>query len=70
MALTPDTALRKDRRSGVTSLQHRHFATIAAIIADFPGDREALAQHFGYRLQETNANFDSQRFIRACGVEV
>ena len=38
MALTPATALRKDRTTGVADMQHRHFTTIAAIIRDMPAD--------------------------------
>lgn len=34
MALTKDTAHRKDLNAGIGDMQHRHFATIATIIRE------------------------------------
>ncbi len=77
MALTEESALRKDRTmpSGM-AMQHRHFAVIADIINDmrrrddsesnFQADR--VARHFATRLRATNSKFDHSRFLRACGV--
>lgn len=71
--LTPETALRKDRNAAPATMQHRHFATIAAIIAEYgsvesPSEARAMARHFADRLTRTNPNFDRARFLRACGV--
>ena len=32
--LTKESALRKDKRSAASPMEHRHFATVAAIIRD------------------------------------
>lgn len=70
--LTRESALRKDRTTaqGVT-LEHRHFAFIAATIKDWPHDRERaeLAEHFADACRRTNGRFDRARFLSACGVE-
>jgi hypothetical protein len=66
MPLTIEAAAAKDARTGYADLQHRHFATIAAIIKELPdGQREAVAKHFANRLQRTNANFNPERFLAA-----
>lgn len=73
MALTTEAALRKDKTNAGATMEHRHFATIAAIIADHPGPsasvRRQMATHFANGLAGTNAKFDRTRFLRACGVE-
>lgn len=68
--LKPDAALRKDRATSAT-LEHRHFAEIARIIAALPGAKERArsAHHFAGHLRHTNPRFDYARFLRACGVE-
>ena len=46
MALTKDTAHRKDLNAGIGGMQHRHFATIATIIREMPDlsdDNRSLA---------------------------
>lgn len=78
MPLTPETALRKDRTQPTApKFQHRHFAAIAAVIAELPDDPYspisgegtlAVARAFANALQDTNPNFDRNRFLRACGV--
>lgn len=67
MALTTQSAHRKDLRTGYATLEHRHFATIAAIIRALPAGsaRVDMAQHFASRLALTNPKFDADRFIRA-----
>ncbi len=69
--LSTSTALRKDKNSASSSMEHRHFATIAAIIAsmDLYGSktvRNQVAAHFANELAATNPKFDRARFIRAC----
>lgn len=76
--LSTEAANRKDRTSGFGTLQHRHFATIAAIIREmdkvsnqehgFIDIREDVAEHFADWLGKTNPKFDRQRFLVACGV--
>lgn len=69
MALSTDAALRKDRSNASSDMQHRHFATVAAIIRDLPmteADRECVAEHFAAELRCTNPRFDRTRFLRAC----
>jgi len=79
MPLSKEAAKRKDERTGITPMQHRHFATIAVIIKDmcelyvgperntcfFPAE---IARHFADRLAETNPRFDRERFLEACGL--
>jgi hypothetical protein len=51
-------------------MQHRHFATIAAIIAHLPEGRfmrDDVAVKFADELKSTNSNFDYTRFLRAAG---
>lgn len=73
MALMTEATARKDKINAGAILQHRHFATIAAIIADHPGPsatvRRQMATHFANGLSNTNPKFDRARFLRACGVE-
>lgn len=71
--LKPDAALRKDRTTDA-ELQHRHFAFIAAVIADLQNDtgratRLHMAHHFADACARTNPRFDRARFLRACNVE-
>lgn len=64
---TQERALRKDRTTGKATMEHRHFATIAAIIGTFdPEDREHVANRFANELASTNPKFDRARFLRAC----
>lgn len=70
MALTTESALRKDRTNANSTLEHRHFATIAAIIAELRDeDRQAMADFFVERLRGTNPRFDRRRFMLACNAE-
>lgn len=71
MPLTIETALRKDRTMPTAAnLQHRHFAWIAATIAEMPrAYKGAVAMHFAIACGKTNPKFDRARFMRACGVE-
>lgn len=67
--LTPESALRKDRTTHAT-LQHRHFAEIARIIALLGGEDltpQNVASHFADELANSNPRFDRTRFMRACG---
>jgi hypothetical protein len=52
-------------------MQRRHFELIAEIIAkELDGEhREKAAYAFAYILPMTNANFDSQKFLKACKVK-
>ena len=61
-ATTPHTSAR--------GMQRRHFELIAEIISkELNGEyREKAAYAFAYILPITNANFDSQRFLKACKV--
>jgi hypothetical protein len=74
MPLTKDSAARKDQRTGIAEMQHRHFATVATIIARLDGtmttaDRQTVAEHFAWELAATNPKFDKARFLTACGVQ-
>lgn len=66
--LTAEAASRKDRISGLSPMEHRHFATIAAIIRtlDIGGDKFEVVEHFAKQLAHTNARFDRARFLKAC----
>jgi hypothetical protein len=71
MPLSAAAAARKDAWTK-TKLEHRHFATIARIIAkmsDRPLTRDEIAWHFAGELREHNRNFDSQRFVAACNAK-
>ncbi len=74
--LTSQSATRKDKRTGIADMQHRHFTTIAAIIVDLErvtdlsaDDRREVAITFAINLAKTNPKFDRARFLRACGLE-
>lgn len=71
MPLTTESALRKDRNTGKATMEHRHFATIAAILRDMPEleTHYGRARYFATQLAKTNPRFDRARFLRACGVE-
>ena len=71
MALTTKAAHRKDITTGISTMEHRHFSTVAAIIRNFgyPQERERIAQHFANELRATNPRFDRDRFVRACLAE-
>lgn len=67
--LTKESAHRKDITSGLSDMQHRHFATIATIIREgaFAEEtRQEVAETFADRLWMTNPNFDRKRFLLAC----
>lgn len=66
MALSPTAALNKDRTTGKAEMQHRHFATIAAILTNMKADK-ATCERWASELAPTNGNFDRTRFLRACG---
>lgn len=75
--LSTEAALRKDKtQPSDNAMQHRHFATIAAIIADKFGEKTTstewnqkdIANHFADALTATNPKFDRARFLRACGL--
>lgn len=79
MALTQESALRKDKRNAAGdmngSLQHRHFAVIAGIIASMPDHAATLraaklsvAWQFADKLGGTNPRFDRKRFLLACNL--
>jgi uncharacterized membrane-anchored protein len=65
-------ALTKDRGTRC-EMQHRHFATIAAIIREMANGQDEnlrgiVAFAFARELAATNPRFDRDRFLRACGV--
>lgn len=70
MVLKPEAALRKDRTTQAT-LEHRHFAFIAGVIADMMdrelGDRRAIARNFADACALSNPKFNRARFFAACG---
>lgn len=68
MALSTTAAAAKDKRTGMADMQHRHFATIAAIIKDFgyPQERQRIAEEFARKLRHTNPKFNRDRFLAAC----
>lgn len=70
MTLTTESALRKDKRNAVSTMEHRHFATVAAILRDMDiagGQRSSVIRQFADALARTNLRFDRERFLRACG---
>lgn len=76
MALTKNAAERKDKASGTNAvLQHRHFAFIAAVLADLSTseDMEGLtpvvARAFAEALAKSNPRFDRSRFMKASNVK-
>ena len=73
MTLSKSAAYRKDITSSIGDMQHRHFATIAAIIREMPADvygPEQVAKIFASRLADTNPRFNSNRFLRACNSRI
>ena len=69
MALSTAAAARKDKTTGKVEMQHRHFTTIAAIIAGLrvhEPSRSHIIKHFADELAATNPKFDRTRFIAAC----
>lgn len=64
-------AHKKDLNAGYCAMEHRHFATIAAIIRGIRDEGELVgaAYHFAKHLSQTNPKFDRKRFLAACGVE-
>lgn len=80
MALTTDSAARKDKRTAhdAPTLEHRHFAFIATTIRDMDNLanghtdlakiwQRRIAEHFADNCARTNPRFDRARFLRACG---
>lgn len=68
MALSTKAAASKDIRTGKSEMQHRHFATVAAILRMLPLDtltQEKVARHFADELGDTNPRFDRTRFLKA-----
>ena len=78
MPLKQQAAHRKDLTTGATAtLEHRHFAFIAATIRAMPTHAETLrtqkrscALSFADACARTNPRFDRRRFMLACGEEV
>lgn len=73
MPLTTASAHRKDINTGLADMQHRHSATIAAIIRDMRNDNtesnfqaDRVARHFAAGLAKTNPKFNAERFLAAC----
>lgn len=67
--LTQESATRKDARTGLADMQHRHFTTIATIIREAnvaESARQEMEDVFAARLNSTNPKFDVARFRRAC----
>lgn len=70
--LKPQAALRKDKAAQPT-LEHRHFAFIAQVIAAMPARRNActrgeIARQFADACASSNPKFDRSRFLVACNV--
>lgn len=69
MPLSMQAAMSKDKFAGKhVELQHRHFAFIAAVIAEIAdaNQRYEMAYHFALACRKTNKNFDHDRFMIAC----
>jgi hypothetical protein len=72
MPLTPESAARKDRTTAQgAELQHRHFAFIAAVLADCQdlANVGAIARRFADACARSNHRFDRRRFMAACGLK-
>lgn len=74
MALTTESAARKDATTVSGSpvrLEHRHFAFIAAVLADCKdlANQGTIARRFAEACQRSNPRFDRARFLSACGVQ-
>lgn len=75
--LTNESAIRKDKTSGTSAtLEHRHFAFIAATIEAMPdhaaslrAQKRSCALAFADACASSNPRFDRARFLRACGLE-
>lgn len=74
--LTQESALRKDHTNIKSSLEHRHFAFIAGVIAAMPAhaatlraQKRSVALAFADACADSNPRFDRGRFLRACGEE-
>ncbi len=70
--LTKESAARKDSTTGATAtLQHRHFAFIAAVVQDETDlfVRGRIARRFADACARCNPRFDRARFMLACKVE-
>lgn len=67
--LTAQNALSKDMTTGKSTMEHRHFATVATIIRGIPDNktRSMVALRFAIELETTNPRFDRRRFLAACG---
>lgn len=73
--LTTESALRKDRTTAANAtLEHRHFAFIAATIKAMPDhapslrtQKRSVALAFADACAGTNPRFDRRRFLAACG---
>jgi hypothetical protein len=60
-------AHRKDLTAKTATMEHRHYATIAAIIRDLPeAMKPSVALHFARELRATNPRFQADRFYAAC----
>lgn len=72
MTLSTKAAHRKDISTGISEMQHRHFATVATIIRALPdaGLRADVAEHFADSLASSNPRFDRARFLAACNMGV
>lgn len=72
MPLSSKAALSKDlaQSRGNEVFQHRHYAEIARIIRTIRDNksRERATFAFCEELATRNANFNAQRFLRACEV--
>lgn len=68
MALTTESALRKDRTSAQgATMEHRHFAFIANVLRDVPPkQRKAIVERFAQACAGSNPRFDRERFLTAC----
>lgn len=73
MALTAESAARKDRTTanGNVEFQHRHFAAIADMLKNMHSvggekNRTWIADYFAGQLARTNSRFDRERFLTAC----
>ncbi len=78
MTLSTQAALAKDKRAGIPTFEHRHFAYIASVIQNITSEdgclnsrqsdlfRADLAERFADKLALTNERFDRARFLKAC----
>ena len=70
--LSAKAAFAKDRTTGKARMEHRHFATVAAVLDSIPAtilpdhtQRVALVEFFATELSTTNPNFSYERFRKA-----